>query len=174
MEFYNYLRQDHCESFFLHLAQRIRRQVDAHKSNRRMRKFAARRSVMTSTEVVDVAEETDETDALCISSLVGLLQELCEGHNLLMQDLLRDQVTTAHYNVSYNLIEEAVALLQVLCKKEQRIAALNLTEALQVLSVLELFIEVMQGPCLQNQAYLASSFMVTACKNLLSNTPGID
>jgi len=101
-----------------------------------------------------------------------MLSELCEGHNLEMQNLMREQSNNLK---TFNLVEENVELLATQAKSLAVVRHFNQLEAEVTLAGLQYLTEIIQGPCKENQEYVAMSRKpVDVCKNILtSNFTGL-
>jgi len=89
-----------------------------------------------------------------------LLQLLCEGHNLALQNYLR--VQSNNYQ-SYDLISETAALLEAI---EKDIDSTNLDQAVQLFATIT---EYCQGPCPDNQNALIRTKLCDSVNNILQN-----
>ena len=141
--------------FFLSMRDRIRNSAKSLVEYRTIREFNASRA----EECVKEVRESVRTQKL--------MTELCEGHNLSMQNLIREQT---HNLKTFNLLEENTELLSVQAKNLTVVRQFNELEAEVTLSTLEFMVEVVQGPCKENQDFLANSRKpVDVCKNILSS-----
>lgn len=148
-------------AFFKQMHERMRRGGMALKNKRKKRKYNKSKNL---EEGLDDEEEFDPVRM----ELVGrMLQLFAEGHNLLMQNLIRDQAVLG-FRSSHNLLDEAVNLLSTAAKDEATIKTMNDGDAEDLGMVLDFVIEVVQGPCERNQELLASSQLVDVCKRLIT------
>jgi len=102
----------------------------------------------------DGDEDDEEDDPLAELPIVGenlicvrFLQLMCEGHYGPNQDIMREQLGSGR--VSVNLLDHMVRLLQVASKKKCRASTKCAAQ------VTDTILEVIQGPCIQNQNHLA-------------------
>jgi hypothetical protein len=87
------------------------------------------------------------------------LSELCEGHNRLMQDLLRDQPDHA---ATVNLVHLGAAMFVMLCETNAALRRMEEAEFGLVVSALNFLIESVQGPCPGNR----KATILVACNPL--------
>jgi hypothetical protein len=80
--------------------------------------------------------------------LVRMLQLMCEGHYLPNQDIIRDQPNNI---IKVNLLDDFVEYLQVLDDMKCRTSTDAATK------VADVILEVIQGPCVENQNHFALS-----------------
>ena len=92
--------------------------------------------------------------------VLQLLQAFCEGHNLTVQNFLREQRGSKHRTV--NLVAATVDFLFDL---QPVVSAANIRLATQVLDTL---VEMVQGPCPANQLELVNKKIVEVAGLLLS------
>jgi hypothetical protein len=101
----------------------------------------------------------------CLLTLKFLTQ-LCEGHSLSIQNLLREQPGSAK---TFNLVEEALELVSVQGKSLPVVRQMDDFEGGLTLCSLEFFVEILQGPCEMNQTFVATNRkLFDVCKNILS------
>ena len=81
-------------------------------------------------------------------SALDTLSELCEGHNRLMQDLLRDQPDHA---ANVNLVHLGASMFVTLCETNAALRRMEESEFGLVVSALDFLIESVQGPCPGNR-----------------------
>jgi hypothetical protein len=112
--------------------------------------------VKCSQEVKDEYENAMQT--------FELLQQLCEGHNLVVQDLLREQPS---HSGNINLIVLVIDTLVCQCDSSSALKKMEQCEIDMVNSTLDVLIEVVQGPCLGNQLEIVNSDVLSVIKNLL-------
>eukprot|EP00659_Diplonema_papillatum_P002291 gene2291-3543_t len=106
-------------------------------------------SLNLKTERLPDSLVVDMADRFCISHMVVLfefLQLMCEGHNLTMQNYLREQ---SDNHTSIDLVETTVSFLD-------NIKYLNRINAPVVIASLRCLIEFVQGPCPENQNEMVS------------------
>jgi len=92
--------------------------------------------------------------------VIKLLQNLCEGQNLVMQEYLQKQI---HSYTNVPLVSFLVDLLSV-------ISEVSIDESLfpVTVQVLATITESLQGPCARNQVALSRTSLVPVCNTLLS------
>lgn len=99
-----------------------------------------------------------------LKRIFRLLQLFCEGHNLKLQNYLRQQIINGQQiRMSNDFISMSSALfanitMVVNCK------CADLTDQL-----LDFLIECVQGPCLENQLDLCQSQIISSCKDFFKN-----
>merc|ERR1712118_328645 len=86
-----------------------------------------------------------------------MLQLLCEGHNISMQNYLRHQMDNKQ---SINILEQTHRLLSRLCKDSIALDAMDNGDLQLIVSALELLVEMLQGPCEANQEHLATTGII--------------
>jgi len=100
------------------------------------------------------AEVEQKQNAENIVAIVRFLQLCCEGHNLALQNLLRDQSSTEHRercNVVLLVVDHAL----LLTKHEDVLISSRVEVVEQLIQIFDFLIECMQGPCHANQELLA-------------------
>lgn len=85
--------------------------------------------------------------------LIEFLRLWCEGHNIVMQDLMREQEDNKK---PVNLVEFVVSLSQTIASDAGVLRGMEEPELLELLGQLEFIAEVIQGPCTGNQIFLAT------------------
>ena len=116
-------------------------------------------SILDETE--EVAVEMDPAAGAC--RLLRLLQLLCEGHNLSLQEYLREQTQEDGSNAfSLNIVVTLGSLLNSFSRMPHR---LTMEVGQQLLDTLT---EVVQGPCPTAQTDLSQPNILDSCKDLLS------
>ena len=93
-----------------------------------------------------------------------LLQLLCEGHALDLQETLRHQPNSQG---SVNLIQDAIDLLIMEVESAGVLRRMDHFELEGATSILDFLIEALQGPCSSNQLLVAESQAVEAIKQIL-------
>ena len=84
----------------------------------------------------------------------GLMKEMCEGHNKIAQDLLREQPTHAG---DISLVQLCIDLLFTQCRDTSIIKRMQEEQVELLNSNLEVLVEMTQGPCEGNQELIANS-----------------
>ena len=164
------------EAFFLNMRKRILQQVYMVKTQRQARKLGMDK-VQHAESNEDGTSDVSENMAVIVL-MMRLMQDLCEGHNLDMQNALSDQVGTLQYRGNNDLVAATVELLATVAKKQTVLAESrwvvreSATMTMEdtdfgLVGTLDMLIEVCQGPCARNQIFLARSRMVDACKTIL-------
>jgi len=140
--------------FFLAMRDRLRSSCAALVEYRETKEYNLKRAM-------EFLPEVDK----CVLTL-KFLRELCEGHSLRLQNLLREQKDSAK---TFNLVEEALELLSTQGKSLPLVRQMDDHEGELILNSLEFFVEIMQGPCAENQTFVAENRKIfDVCKNLLS------
>ena len=98
---------------------------------------------------------------------MAFLQSLCEGHFLQMQNLLREQPT---HQANANIVKSTVELFIFICADSTSVQRLSSLEADLVEAIMLFLIEVMQGPCPENQLFITKSEAIVAIKYILPNS----
>jgi hypothetical protein len=123
------------------------------------RKFTSLRGVQDSTSMHEMA------------LLFRFMQLLCEGHHSQMQHYFRFQ---AGMFTSFNVLEAAGNLFCAVAKDEDTINRIGFDEAEMLYYLLEFLIEAIQGPCVENQIFLAEHPVIAKCASLLgANMRGV-
>jgi len=118
------------------------------------------------------------------SLLIEFLTLWCEGHNLKMQNLLRQQMmegvkgepgyTGVDNKKNYNLLEDVASVIKIQCSPEEMNAGLSEGDLERSCLLLDFIIECMQGPCMQNQFHVGTAtFIPKICKMFLEKTTKI-
>ncbi len=100
-----------------------------------------------------------------LNSSMRFLQLLCEGHNSLMQDYLREQSDNSE---TVDVLQLTTDLISKFCKSEGCLDVLDEVSADCLSQGLELLIEMVQGPCSKNQANLAVNGCVEVLMRILN------
>jgi hypothetical protein len=82
----------------------------------------------------------------------GVLQQLCEGHNLVTQDVLRSQPMHAK---DVNLVSKTMDMLSLQAGSDYEMTQMETVELELMISSLDFLIELVQGPCKGNQDLMA-------------------
>merc|ERR1719424_1279837 len=91
----------------------------------------------------------------------GILQQTCEGHNLVAQNLLREQPTHAG---DINVVQWCIDLLELQCGEPKYLKSMQ-NENLELVSAnFDVLTEVLQGPCPGNQKLIAKSTAIGIVK----------
>jgi hypothetical protein len=88
-----------------------------------------------------------------------MLQQLCEGHNLSVQDVLREQ---PGHTASVDLITASANILMTLCDTSRSLMMMEEADVQLVISLLLFLTEAVQGPCPKNQELLVAMDGVVA------------
>lgn len=97
--------------------------------------------------------------------VITFIQLLCEGHNLEMQNILRDQ---SFNRISRNLIFHCSTCLRLIAPSTDVYRYVPAAQREVLLLVLVFLIEVCQGPCPENQAEIGANENLGACQILLA------
>jgi len=102
---------------------------------------------------------TEVESVVCVDDLLRFIQQTCEGHFLPCQKYWQEQTNAPK---SYNIIAEVVEFISVMIQLGINSATIKfVTQAIQTL------IETLQGPCIENQLFIASSAMPSLCMTIL-------
>ena len=169
---FEYLTTNKNHLFFSSIERRIVRARTAVKLERK-RKKAQRRS--SRKDVLAFVEETDGVDYVRMNLVGQFLQLCCEGHNLQVQDLLRDQGSAVDaggvpwgFLKTSNLIDVTTDLVVYIAKDDMKVRDMGEDDAEDIGRALDFLIEACQGPCHKNQELLSKSGMVDACMRIIS------
>jgi len=83
-----------------------------------------------------------------------LIQEFCEGHNIMTQEVIRQQESS--HNISINILDQLVNIFQSQCEISQMLIEMDEFEIEILISTMEVLIESIQGPCPLNQLFLVN------------------
>eukprot|EP00760_Papus_ankaliazontas_P008757 PhM_4_TR13920/c0_g1_i1/m.70620/K04958/ITPR1; inositol 1,4,5-triphosphate receptor type 1 len=95
-----------------------------------------------------------------VEPILGFMQNLCEGHNLALQNYLRVQADNV---VSVDLVREVVFLTRALFRHIDEVTFSCASQGLDTLT------ELCQGPCVGNQEVLVEYNMASVVCDLLTN-----
>ena len=171
---YKYLTEKKLFQFFRELSLRAKRTVEGIKRRRRELKYQKRMAIagVYVNSAASISQHrlcfNDTADPIRIDLVFRVLHLLVEGHKNTLQNLLREQPATFGFRASFNLILEAVNLLGIYLKNDIRLEEIDESDAKTVDRLLGFIVDVSQGPCLENQAFLANSILVDICKRILS------
>lgn len=121
------------------------------------------------------AEPDEDQDALSegereqmkeIYFALKFMQQLCEGHNLDSQNCLRDQSSLNKRN-SYNLVEAAVELLHGFAPRRDVFRRITENHCQILMKLLSCIVEMLQGPCSENQALMVRLNVFSTCRVIL-------
>jgi hypothetical protein len=162
--FYELLVESKNEDFFASIHTRIQRSMDM--VNRRRLRQQWRQ-----TGAFDLNEDVGEdVDGVRMDLLGRMMQLFAEGHNRHMQDLMRNQ-SSLGFRESYDLVTQMVNLLSTIARDEITIRNLTDGDCEDLSQVLDYLIEIVQGPCPQNQVALATNVkLVDTCKMVMATT----
>ena len=96
-----------------------------------------------------------------------VLQQFTEGHNLTTQDLMREQPT---HSGDINLVGIMCDLLLVQCENITLIKRMQAEQIELVCSTLDTLVEVLQGPCVGNQDFIANHMCMSVITIILEVT----
>ncbi|GMH85943.1 hypothetical protein TL16_g10388 [Triparma laevis f. inornata] len=120
----------------------------------------------TSKEISEFSAEKFKEPCEKIKQMFNFLSQLCEGHNIDTQNILREQ---SYALKTCNLFEESVDFVVLQGKNMAQVRGMDCFEAELLESTLGFLVESMQGPCTGNQDFLVSNPKVLGvCKNVLS------
>jgi hypothetical protein len=98
----------------------------------------------------------------------NMLQQLCEGHNLQVQNVLREQ---PGHTASVDLITASANILFTLCDTSRALLMFEEADAQLVIACLLFLTEALQGPCPKNQELLvAMDGVISAVDKVLQST----
>lgn len=98
-----------------------------------------------------------------VKGTIRFLQLLCEGHYLDMQNYLRDQTLQEVVQNKRDFVETTSRLLGSFIKINNE---MSIDLGIQMIDFL---VELIQGPCIENQAKLVNCKVVDFCKDLLND-----
>jgi hypothetical protein len=169
---FEYLTTNKNHLFFSSIERRIVRARAAVKLKRKRKKAQGRAS---RKDVLAFIEETDGVDYVRMNLVGQFLQLCCEGHNLQMQDLLRDQGSAVDaggvpfgFLKTSNLVDATTDLVVYMAKDDMKVRDIGEDDAGDIGRALDFLIEACQGPCRKNQELLSKSGMVDACMRIIS------
>jgi hypothetical protein len=96
------------------------------------------------------------------------LQQLCEGHNLASQNLIRTQ---DEHSSSVNLLLDSALLLIQQCETSQMLKLMEDAEVETLCYTIDLLVEAVQGPCPGNQELLVFTDGFVACLDKILQSP---
>eukprot|EP00667_Euglena_gracilis_P000060 EG_transcript_60 len=138
---------DQC--FFDSVVEKLRTSAQVLKDRQREKAFFKEQLFHTPEEHTACFELLERrTEITRLQAVLRLLQLLCEGHHLPLQQYVRQQATTHH---SYNMVTEVVVFLKELLALEMDNTLLGI--AVQSFNTLT---EFCQGPCHENQETLVA------------------
>ena len=141
-------------AFFFKIRELIRQGGEDLKEYRNVRKLSEARS------------ESLVEGCLSVILVFEMMSQLCEGHQSITQNLLREQSSNAR---SANLIGESMNYFCVLAKSLACVRKWNDVEAQCGLGVLQFLTEAVQGPCSVNQeVILTRAKCIDSCLSILS------
>lgn len=111
----------------------------------------------------EILEEEEHAAVNTVLKLLRLLQLLCEGHYLTMQDYLRQQIINGQVLGRTHDFVYMGAQMFASFTKFFNVLSLELGHQL-----IDFLAEMVQGPCHGNQIKLTSAKVVDSCKDLLS------
>ncbi|GMI00699.1 hypothetical protein TrST_g8820 [Triparma strigata] len=120
----------------------------------------------TAKEINEASAEKFKAPCEQILQIFNFMAQLCEGHNLETQNILREQPYALK---TCNLFEESLDFVVLQGKNMAEVRQMNSFEAELLESTLGFLVESMQGPCGGNQDFLVRNPKVLdVCKNVLS------
>ena len=130
---------------------------------RTQKEMATRRTKRSGGAMNAVNPAAAAMGGTCIT--MRFLQMMCEGHNLEVQDFIRDQNSNS---ISYNLVGEAIVLLTQIALAF-RFAIDNRVMDLfpMLIQVMDFITETMQGSCLANQDECSSNAAMSTYSSLI-------
>jgi hypothetical protein len=156
-KFVDYLEEEDKEGlFFLAIRDKLRASKVA------LLEYRAIKSINPS-RAEDFVEDSKQ-----FSVILGFLAELCEGHNLQAQDMLRIQPNNLK---TFNIVEESLDIISMQGKSLPMVRSMDDFEAGLLRDSMAFLVEVIQGPCTGNQDLIVkSSKTLDVCKNIFSST----
>jgi hypothetical protein len=98
-----------------------------------------------------------------IKQTLRFFQLLCEGHYLNMQNYLRDQSQYESHLLKRDLVETGAKMLGSFTK-------INNKNSVEMgIQIIDFLVEIIQGPCIENQVKLEGCKVIEYCKDLLNN-----
>lgn len=129
--------------------------------DRRFTKDNEHTQIILNTEIKNI-----DFEFTLINRIFRFLQLLCEGHNSKLQKILREQKKSGKISVNFkevNFISYSASIFGRYCKFFNPICAeLGL-------KIIEFMVEVIQGPCTENQKMLYASKTIDSCKIFLND-----
>ena len=98
-----------------------------------------------------------------IKNILRFLQLLCEGHNIELQNAVREQHWVKSSNQNRDFVEYGSRMMASFAKVNDK---LSYDLGIQLLDFL---VEVIQGPCPENQVALIKHKIIDSCKDLLND-----
>jgi len=99
------------------------------------------------------------------SGMLSFMQQLCEGQFISMQQMLRAQPFNRK---TYNLVYYGIELAAAIAKDRSALLRIDDHELQTVDYCLSFLIEVAQGPCPENQVFIADSQAIEVCDYIIS------
>ena len=98
-----------------------------------------------------------------VKFILRYLQLLCEGHNIELQNTIRDQKWSASPSMNRDFVEIGSRMLASFAKFNDK---LSYELGMQLLNFL---VEIIQGPCPENQVALIKHKIIDSCKDLIND-----
>jgi len=142
--------------FFKNMYDKIARCGQEIKEIRKLQKAnKGKKEYMADEQTYEQAEE-----------VLQFMQELCEGHNKELQTVLREQ---SFNRKSFNLVAQVSDFVGLMGKNQMVLRYISDREITTLNLAFDCLIEMMQGPCPENQELIAASSVIDVCVRLLSN-----
>eukprot|EP00667_Euglena_gracilis_P000076 EG_transcript_76 len=140
--------QSHNEDFFVRISETFEAAIDILQEREREKAYI-RDSVVSPRTISRVTMTRKEKMLVHVTSILRMLQLLCEGHHIRMQNYVRHQ----HDNLySFNMVTEVACFLRAVISVQPDNTLVDVaTQALNTLT------EFCQGPCADNQRTLVSA-----------------
>ena len=121
----------------------------------------------TAKKIIDDLAEKFKPACEKINEMFAFLSQLCEGHNLRAQDILREQPNASK---TCNIFEESLDFVLMLGKNMVDVKKMGDFECELLESTMGFLVEVVQGPCRGNQDFVVRNAVkvLEVCKNILS------
>jgi len=157
--------QSRDEGFFIKISEEFAAAIDLLREQEREKAFLRDTSVSLATRTRLAAErattsgKAKEKMLTYVTSILRVLQLLCEGHHLQMQNYVRNQNDNLY---SFNMVTEVVTFLRAVVSSKPDDSLVEVaTQALNTLT------EVCQGPCVENQRTLVAANICSDASILL-------
>jgi len=114
--------------------------------------------LLAATEDAEEEEEEEQEPETPEMVALTMLKLMCEGHYTANQDIIREQTTKEN---SVNLLDLLVEITSVYSKIRNRSSTITMG------TTCDLILELIQGPCVQNQVHFALETELMECLNSL-------
>lgn len=129
---------------------------------RRDVKVASEKSPMKSGGDLQLVEEESAINIHNVIIGLEMLRLMCEGHNEVMQNYLREQTENGFVRV--NSVNMLIVVTNMLIKYKEIIDDFNISLGN---AIFEYFIELLQGPCYPNQIEICKTKLLETVEDML-------